>query len=111
MNSKQVKSAAKRMPPNAGKGRKAGSMNKTTVAIKEALMAAFEGVGGVAALIEWGKANPTPFYQTWVKLLPSEINAKLEIENVTAEERNSRVIAILDAARARRDSRSIEPTS
>lgn len=65
-------------------------------------MAAFDGAGGLAALIEWGKANPTPFYQTWAKLLPTEIKGELEINNVTIEERNSRVAAIFDAARARR---------
>lgn len=102
MDSKQVESGNKRLPPNAGKGRKPGSVNKTTAAVKETLMAAFDGVGGLEALIEWGKANPTPFYQTWAKLLPTEIKGELEINNVTPEERHARVAAILDAARARR---------
>ena len=102
MTTKQLTTTARRKPPAAGMGRKLGSVNKTTAAVKETLMAAFDGVGGLPALIEWGKANPTPFYQTWAKLLPNEIKAELEVSNVTPEERDSRVAAILDAARARR---------
>ena len=105
MDSKLVTPTENRRPPNAGKGRPVGSVNKTTAAVKETLMAAFEGVGGLDALIEWGKANPTPFYQTWAKLLPQEIKGELEVTNVdiTPEERFARVAALLDAARARRD--------
>jgi hypothetical protein len=35
---------------NRGKGRKKGVPNKTTVACKEALQLAFQGIGGVSAL-------------------------------------------------------------
>ena len=104
MSNKLLASAEKRKPPAAGMGRKLGSVNKTTAAVKETLMLAFEGVGGLHALIEWGKANPTPFYQTWAKLLPNEIKAELEIGTyeLTTEDRHRRVIAIFDAARERR---------
>lgn len=37
MASKVLKSAGKRKPPNAGKGRKKGVPNKSTAACKEAL--------------------------------------------------------------------------
>lgn len=37
---KVQESAAKKLPPNAGKGRKAGVPNKTTTALKEAILAA-----------------------------------------------------------------------
>ena len=85
-------------------GRPKGSVNKTTAAIKETLMAAFDGVGGLPALIEWGKANPTPFYQTWAKLLPNEIKAELEVthDTRTTEEIDARIAVLLDGARARR---------
>lgn len=62
--------ADKPKPPNAGKGRVKGVPNKTTVAAKEALALAFEGVGGVPALIDWARANQTEFYKLWSKLLP-----------------------------------------
>ena len=40
---------------NRGKGRKAGQVNKTTKAVKEALQEAFDGLGGVASLTVWAK--------------------------------------------------------
>ena len=45
MDSKQVKATGRPKPPNAGKGRKAGSPNKTTKALKEAILEAAELVG------------------------------------------------------------------
>ena len=58
-------------------GRKPGSVNKTTSAVKEALEQAFHGLGGVESLRDWGKENQTEFYKLWVKLLPQEVQAKL----------------------------------
>lgn len=58
-------------------GRQKGSLNKTTSAVKDALTAAFEELGGVAALANWGKQNETEFYKLWVKMLPQEVQAKL----------------------------------
>jgi hypothetical protein len=80
MDTKQVTAIVKRRPPAAGMGRKLGSVNKTTAAVKESLMAAFDGMGGVEALIEWGKANPAPFYQIWARLLPQELKADISTE-------------------------------
>ena len=102
MVSKVVESSEKRRPPNAGKGRKPGTVNKTTAAVKEALMTAFDDIGGVDALAVWAKENQDKFYPIWAKLLPQEIKGELEINNVTPEERNQRVAAILEAARNRR---------
>lgn len=73
MTSTVVKSAARPKPPNAGKGREKGVPNKTTVAVKAALTAAFEELGGVPALVKWGKENETEFYKLWAKLLPTEV--------------------------------------
>lgn len=78
MSSKVVAGAEKpRTPPNAGKGRVKGVPNKTTVAVKEALTAAFEGVGGVAQLVKWAKQNETEFYKLWAKMLPTEVKGDL----------------------------------
>src|SRR5262245_5967309 len=56
-------------------GRKKGTPNKQTAAVKAALLEAFEGVGGVAELIAWAKkpANRGEFYKLWAKLVPTEI--------------------------------------
>jgi hypothetical protein len=44
-DSKQKADAAKRTPPNAGKGRPKGSANKTTTALKDAILEAAKVVG------------------------------------------------------------------
>ena len=40
--SKEQTAAEKKLPPNAGKGRKAGTPNKTTAALKDAILKAAE---------------------------------------------------------------------
>jgi len=67
-------SEGRTLPPNAGKGRKKGSLNKTTRAVKDALSFAFEEIGGVEALKVWAVDNPTQFYQLWGKLLPLQVS-------------------------------------
>jgi len=57
---------------NAGKGRIAGSTNKSTKSAKEAYALAFDGLGGAAALQQWGKANLTEFYKLHARLIPTE---------------------------------------
>lgn len=57
-------------------GRRAGTPNKSTRIVKEALWTAFEGLGGVSAFTQWAQANPNLFYSMLPKMLPSEINAK-----------------------------------
>lgn len=61
-----------RKPPNAGKGRPVGAVNKLTRAAKEAFGLAFEGIGGVEALTAWAKDNPTEFYKLFARLIPTE---------------------------------------
>jgi len=60
---------------NEGKGRKKGVPNKVTQSVKEALCLAFEGIGGVPALIEWGKEprNQAEFYKIWCKVMPTQV--------------------------------------
>jgi hypothetical protein len=60
----------------AGPGRPKGSQSKITASAKEAIQLAFEGMGGVRALIEWARdtRNRGIFYsQIWPKILPHEI--------------------------------------
>ena len=54
-------------------GRLAGYPNKTTTSVKAALEAAFQGLGGVPALIAWGQQEPGEFYRLWGKLLPRNV--------------------------------------
>jgi hypothetical protein len=56
--------------PKTG-GRKKGTLNRSTVVVKEALELAFQGIGGVPALIEWAREERTEFYKLFAKLLPT----------------------------------------
>lgn len=55
-----------------------GSLNKTTRAAKEAFALAFQGMGGVAALTRWAKANPTDFYKLYARLIPVDVTSNGE---------------------------------
>ena len=55
-------------------GRLPGYPNKVTISVKAALEAAFDGLGGVPALIAWGQQEPGEFYRLWGKLLPRNIS-------------------------------------
>jgi hypothetical protein len=51
-----------------------GSINKNTITVRNALIQAFDKMGGVPALVRWGKRNPDLFYRLWAKLLPVQIS-------------------------------------
>ena len=65
-------------------GRQAGTPNKITSLVKNALIDAFEQIGGVENLVEWGRENQTDFYKLWVKVLPSQDGEKV-IDNKPIE--------------------------
>jgi hypothetical protein len=65
---------------NAGRGRPKGSLNKTTVAAKDAIAQAFDRVGGVNALVDWiekSDDNRKIFYSTiHPKLIPVQVSGE-----------------------------------
>lgn len=61
-----------RKPPNAGKGRKKGVPNKTTVAAKEAFQYAFDAIGGKKRLALWAEDNLDEFVKLYARLIPVE---------------------------------------
>ena len=67
---------------NAGKGRRRGARNKTTLAAKEAIAAAAAGLGGVERLVAWAKEDPANERLFWgtiyPKLLPLNLEAEIE---------------------------------
>jgi hypothetical protein len=64
-------------PPKAGAGRPKGSLNKTTMACKDALTFAFDGIGGAERLVAWVKQdekNESAFWTSiYPKLLPLQV--------------------------------------
>lgn len=66
-------------------GRKRGSLNKTTVSVKQVFEEAFDGLGGTKALVKWAKDEPTEFYKLYAKLIPQDINAKHDLTESLAQ--------------------------
>lgn len=63
-------------------GRPKGSLNKTTVAIKEAVLAALDQAGGVDYLVAQSRDNPTAFLTLVGKVLPLQVDANHQGEIV-----------------------------
>jgi hypothetical protein len=71
------------MPPNAGKGRPKGSVNKTTALLKDAILKAAENAGnkvgenGLVSYLEMQAAeNPGPFMALLGKVLPMQVTGE-----------------------------------
>jgi hypothetical protein len=62
-----------------GPGRPKGIPNKATVAAKQAFQMAFDGIGGVDALIGWAQENQTDFFKLFSKLIPQDVNASVTL--------------------------------
>lgn len=67
------------MPPNAGKGRKVGSKNKTTVMLKEAIEESFANVGGAEYLTQMAMVEPKAYLTLLAKILPAKIEADINV--------------------------------
>lgn len=75
-DSKIEQPAARRVPPNAGKGRPKGSTNKTTALLKDAILQAAEQAGGgdiAAYLAVQARDNPNAFMGLLGKVLPLQV--------------------------------------
>ncbi len=58
-------------------GRKKGTPNKTTTAVKEAILEAFEKTGGVGYLVKISKTDPKTFCTLLGRVLPMELDASV----------------------------------
>ncbi len=80
-HSKEVPATKKhnRKPPNAGKGRRKGAVNKTTKLLKDAILEAARAAGGgdteglVTYLTVQAQTNPGPFMSLLGKVLPMQV--------------------------------------
>jgi len=64
-------------PRTPGAGRKKGSPNKVTTALKEMIIGALDDAGGREYLTKQAKENPASFLTLIGKYIPSELNAKM----------------------------------
>ena len=76
-DSKKQTSTAKRLPPNAGKGRKKGVQNKLTVTLKQAILNSFETLGGEAWLVQLAELDPKAYAGLLGRIIPSEISGQV----------------------------------
>lgn len=60
-------------------GRKPGSKNKSTVAVKGAIEKAFATLGGAAYLVRVGRKDPSTFCRLLGKLLPRDIDISVPL--------------------------------
>lgn len=93
--------------------------SKKKLSARANLYQAFEDMGGVPALVEWGKKNASEFYKIWARLLPTEVEDEtktLPLESLLEKLSQRADMSVEEAARqigqealdAARDEVSIE---
>lgn len=62
-------------------GRQKGAINKLTKTVRDTVLSAFNELQDdpKANITTWAKDNPTEFYKIASKLIPTEVNASVEI--------------------------------
>jgi hypothetical protein len=72
-DSSKVEESTEKLPPNAGKGRPKGVPNKLTTEVKQMILDALEGAGGVDYLIRQAEEKPVAFLALVGKVLPLQV--------------------------------------
>lgn len=72
-----MENRVKKLPPNAGKGRPKGALNKVTSDLREMTLGALAEVGGQKYLAQQAIENPSAFMSLVGKLFPKEIKAEI----------------------------------
>ena len=82
-------------------GRRKGVANQTTAKVKEAILSAFEQVGGEAYLVKVANDDPKTFCALLARLLPTEMKAQISdsaSESIVERLRRGRERAMQDEA-------------
>ncbi len=95
-DSKQLAPVAKRKPPSAGRGRKKGEINKTTAAMKTAIMHVYAALQDKTGkehghFIDWAEGNPTDFYKIASKLIPVQLDHSGGVTIIAASSADERI--------------------
>ena len=69
---------------NAGKGRRAGSVNKLTKTVKEAIEMAFNNVGAHEYLEKMAAEQPVAFMSLLGKVIPQQVQATVNAKMLPA---------------------------
>lgn len=67
----------------SGAGRAKGQPNKMTAKVKDAIMGAFDELGGMEYLVRVGRSDPKTYITLLSKVLPAEIKADVEASIIT----------------------------
>lgn len=89
----------------SGPGRKEGIPNRISGEAKKFIALTFEGMGGLPAMIKWGKENQTAFYtQVYTKIIALQVQGKIDVDvNLNGEQaRQNLEAAFLRLIAARR---------
>ena len=74
---RRVKVGEEAPPPRLRRSTGQRGVAHTGVTAKAQLAEAFVRLGDIAALVAWGKKNPTEFYRIWARLIPKEENVSV----------------------------------
>jgi hypothetical protein len=81
--------------PRAGAGRPKGVPNHITRTIKDAIEAAFQGVGGPEYLMRQAEENPQAFMTLLGKIIPAQVQADVTSGGKSVADMQAAVIAAL----------------
>lgn len=74
---------------------------RAITAARDSLSSAFDLMGGVPALVAWGRDNMTEFYRLWARLIPKEsigVTAQLPLEDLLDQLSSKEGMSVAEAA-------------
>lgn len=93
-----------KLRPKRKQQSEAASKSPTLVAkARDNLTSAFDLMGGVPALVRWGRRNPTEFYRIWARLIPKEAvepTGTMPLEELLAQLATKSEMSVAEAAYA-----------